>query len=52
MKNMVISLALGAGAIFASASANAAPLTKGPSKMFDWSATNMANATALAAVDA
>ena len=29
MKNMVISLALGAGAIFASASANAAPLTKG-----------------------
>ena len=29
MKNMVISLALGAGAIFASSAADAAPLTKG-----------------------
>ena len=29
MKNMVISLALGAGAIFASSTADAAPLTKG-----------------------
>ncbi len=29
MKNMVLSLALGAGAIFASSAADAAPLTKG-----------------------
>jgi len=29
MRNMVISLALGAGAIFASSAADAAPLTKG-----------------------
>ena len=30
MKNMVISLALGAGAILGSSGANAAPLTRGP----------------------
>ena len=56
MKNIVISVALGAGAIFASSAADAAPVTKGlaitASKMFDWSATNLAAATALVAVDA
>ena len=33
MRNMVISLALGAGAIFASPAADAAPLTKGVSML-------------------
>ena len=60
MKNMVISLALGAGAIFASSTANAAPLTKGLAMLPNDNienvrlvcATKLAAATALVAVDA
>jgi len=41
MRNMVISLALGAGAIFASPAADAAPLTKGLAMLPDNSIENV-----------
>ena len=61
MKNIVISVALGASAIFASSAADATPVTKGLAMLPDnsienvrlvWPATNLAGATALVAVDA
>ena len=58
MRNVVISLAIGVGALLSSG-ANAAPLSVSPSmapdttsKMCDWSATSLAAATVLAVASA